>query len=212
MLAGAAITWARQEPYIAADEVAAAQAAGEAVGGLPQGTPLVFVVDSGDATAGFLAPRAENVIRAAVPPERIADVHVYVGTLADEEANRPTVRGDPQFDALSRTYLAAIHDAEMRTSENPVTFVLQPFAPTAFASARHSGLVLGEGAVLMHPQDVDQHLRRLDQYNVPHLDALRTSSDGEEGISIAWEDPDGNQFEFWAPDRRQPVVWYRPPE
>jgi hypothetical protein len=154
MLAGAAITWARQEPYIAADEVAAAQAVGEAVGGLPQGTPLVFVVDSGDATAGFLAPRAENVIRAAVPPERIADVHVYVGTLADDEANRPTVRGDPQFDALSRTYLAAIHDAETQTSQNPVTFVLQPFAPTAFASARHSGLVLGNGAVLMNPQEV----------------------------------------------------------
>ena len=75
---------------------------------------------------------------------------------------------------------------------------------------------LGKGlprhALFIRPQDVDQHLRRLDQYNVPHLVALRTSSDGEEGISIAWEDPDGNQFEFWAPDRRQPVVWYRPPE
>jgi hypothetical protein len=30
---------------------------------------------------------------------------------------------------------------------------------------------------------------------------VRTSAEGEEGISIAWEDPDGNQFEFWAPDR-----------
>jgi hypothetical protein len=154
MIAGASVTWARQEPYIASDEVASAQAAGEAVGGLPQGTPLVFIVDSGDATAGFLAPRAENVIRAAMPPERIADVHVYVGTLADEEANRPTVRGDPQFDALSRTYLSAIRDAETRTSENPVTFVLQPFAPSEFASARDEGLALGNGAVLVRPQDV----------------------------------------------------------
>jgi catechol 2,3-dioxygenase-like lactoylglutathione lyase family enzyme len=64
---------------------------------------------------------------------------------------------------------------------------------------------LGKGlprhALFIRPQDVDQHLRRLDEYNVAHLDAMRTSSDGEEGISIAWEDPDGNQFEFWAPDR-----------
>jgi hypothetical protein len=154
MLAGAAITWARQEPYIAANEVAAAQAAGEAVGSLAQGTPLVFVVDSGDATAGFLAPRAENVIRAAMPPDRISDLHVYVGTLADEQANRPTVRGDEQFDALSRTYLTAIRDAETRTSENPVTFVLQPFAPSEFASARDAGLALGDGAVLVHSEDV----------------------------------------------------------
>jgi hypothetical protein len=154
MLAGAAITWARQDPYIAADEVASAQAAGEAVGGLAQGTPLVFIVDSGEATAGFLAPRAENVIRAAMPSDRISDVHVYVGTLADEEANRPTLRGDEQFDALSRTYLAAIRDAETRTSENPVTFVLQPFAPSEFTSARNAGLPLGNGAVLVHPEDV----------------------------------------------------------
>ena len=154
MIAGAALTWWHQEPYIAADEVASALAAGEAVGGLPQGTPLVFVVDSGDATAGFLAPRAENVIRASMPPERIADVHVYVGTLADEQANRPTVRGDEQFDALSRTYLAAIHEAEARTSEDPVTFVLQPFAPSEYANARGAGLALGDGAVLVRPQDV----------------------------------------------------------
>ena len=154
MLAGAAITWARQEPYVSADEVASAQAAGEAVGGLPQGTPLVFIVDSGDATAGFLAPRAENVIRASMPPERIADVHVYVGTLADQQAGRPTVRGDEQFDALSRTYLAAIRDAETRTSENPVTFVLQPFAPPEYSRAQASGMSLGDGAVLVRSQDV----------------------------------------------------------
>jgi len=154
MIAGAALTWWHQDPYIAADEVAATQAAGEAVGSLAQGTPLVFIVDSGEATAGFLAPRAENVIRAAMPPDRISDVHVYVGTLANEQANRPTLRGDAQFDALSRTYLAAIRDAETRTSENPVTFVLRPFAPSEFASAGDAGLALRGGAVLVRPQDV----------------------------------------------------------
>ncbi|MFL5766639.1 MAG: hypothetical protein ACJ758_02195 [Actinomycetota bacterium] len=152
MVAGPALTWSRQQPYVAAQEVEAAQAAGEVVGGLAQGTPLVFIVDSGEATAGFLAPRAENVIRAAMPPDRIADVHVFVGTLADEQANRPTVRGDPQFDSLSRTYLQAIHSAEARTSERPATFVLQPFAPSEYADAK--GMVLGSRTVLVRARDV----------------------------------------------------------
>jgi hypothetical protein len=64
---------------------------------------------------------------------------------------------------------------------------------------------LGRGlprhALFIRQADIDQHLRRLDLLGVPHLDPVRTSAEGEDGISIAWEDPDGNQFEFWAPDR-----------
>ena len=63
---------------------------------------------------------------------------------------------------------------------------------------------LGKGlprhGLFIRQEDIDQHLRRLDQYDVPHLDPVRTSAEGDEGISIAWEDVDGNQFEFWAPD------------
>ena len=64
---------------------------------------------------------------------------------------------------------------------------------------------LGKGlprhGLFIRQQDVDVHLRRLDDLGVRHLDPMRTSAEGEEGISVAWEDPDGNQFEFWAPDR-----------
>ncbi len=67
---------------------------------------------------------------------------------------------------------------------------------------------LGKGlprhGLYIRQADIDTHLRRLDQFNVPHLDPMRTSAEGDEGISIAWEDPDGNQFEFWAPDRLPP--------
>jgi predicted enzyme related to lactoylglutathione lyase len=54
-------------------------------------------------------------------------------------------------------------------------------------------------ALFIRPEDIDEHLRRLDQYDVPHTEPVRTSSDGAEGTAIYWEDPDGNQFEFWAP-------------
>jgi hypothetical protein len=74
-------------------------------------------------------------------------------------------------------------------------FTSEPLAPSPG---------LGKGwprhGLYIRQQDVDAHLRRLDQYGVPHLDPVRTSALGEEGISIVWEDPDANQFEFWAPD------------
>jgi catechol 2,3-dioxygenase-like lactoylglutathione lyase family enzyme len=43
------------------------------------------------------------------------------------------------------------------------------------------------------------HLRRLDRYKVPHTDPVKTAADGDEGTVIYFADPDGNQYEFWAP-------------
>ena len=53
----------------------------------------------------------------------------------------------------------------------------------------------------VRPEDVDEHVRRLERLNVPHTDPKRTSADGEAGTMIAFQDLDENQFEFWAPDR-----------
>jgi catechol 2,3-dioxygenase-like lactoylglutathione lyase family enzyme len=50
-------------------------------------------------------------------------------------------------------------------------------------------------------EDVEEHLRRLDQFGVNHSDAIRTSEQGEAGTVIYFEDPDQNQYELWAPDR-----------
>ena len=43
------------------------------------------------------------------------------------------------------------------------------------------------------------HLRRLDQHKIPHSDPIRTAAEGDEGTTIYFADPDGNQYEFWAP-------------
>ena len=51
----------------------------------------------------------------------------------------------------------------------------------------------------IRPDAIDEHLRRLDQHRIPHSDPVRTSAEGDEGTAIYLEDPDGNQFEFWAP-------------
>lgn len=49
--------------------------------------------------------------------------------------------------------------------------------------------------------DIARHLARLDAYHVPHSEPTYVTSDGDAGTAIYWEDPDGNQFEFWAADR-----------
>jgi catechol 2,3-dioxygenase-like lactoylglutathione lyase family enzyme len=47
--------------------------------------------------------------------------------------------------------------------------------------------------------DIDEHLNRLERLNVQHSDPVPVSSEGVNGTAIYFEDPDGNQYEFWAP-------------
>ena len=51
----------------------------------------------------------------------------------------------------------------------------------------------------IRPEDVDAHLLRLEQTGTVHADPVATTAEGEEGTAIYLQDPDGNQFEFWAP-------------
>lgn len=67
---------------------------------------------------------------------------------------------------------------------------------------------LGQGTprygYFIRPEELETHLRRLDQLKVNHLDPLRTSAEGPSGTTIHWEDWDQNQYEFWAPDYMPP--------
>jgi len=82
-------------------------------------------------------------------------------------------------------------------------------------NCRHAGFLQQEGVpdskgpgnalprygFYVREEDLDQHLRHLDANQVEHTDPIRTSAEGEDGTAIYWVDPDGNQFEFWAPKR-----------
>jgi hypothetical protein len=126
MAAGALIAWGRQAPFLTPLEVERVTDAGRIADTTQPGTPLVFVVDDADATATFLATRAGNVIRAAVPPDRARDVYVFVGTPEDLRAGRSTVRGNAEYDALSRLTLADIPTA----GPEPLVIVVAPFDRT----------------------------------------------------------------------------------
>ncbi|HXF76081.1 MAG TPA: VOC family protein [Methylomirabilota bacterium] len=73
--------------------------------------------------------------------------------------------------------------------------------PEIFPPAKALGEDLPRCGFYIWPRDIDAHLRRLDRHKIPHTDAIRTAADGEEGAVIYFADPDGNQYEFWAPAR-----------
>ncbi len=108
MAAGALIAWNRQLPYISRTEVEQVTMAARIARASAPDAPMVFVMDDREGSASFLATRAANVIRAAVPPDRAADVYVYVGNPSNLAEGEPTVRGLPEHDALSRLYLSDI--------------------------------------------------------------------------------------------------------
>jgi hypothetical protein len=120
MLAGSAIAWNRQEPFISEDEVRALVVANDAVSRLEPGTPAAFLVNEPDDTVSFLATRAGNVIRAGVPPDRIRDVVVVVPPLGTEAASGE--RG-----ALERLTARDLSAAEARSGRKAEVIVLTPF-------------------------------------------------------------------------------------
>jgi catechol 2,3-dioxygenase-like lactoylglutathione lyase family enzyme len=71
--------------------------------------------------------------------------------------------------------------------------------PEIYPPATELGKELPRCGFYIRPEDIDAHLRRLDQHKIPHSDAIKSAADGEEGSLIYFADPDGNQWEFWAP-------------
>ena len=84
-----------------------------------------------------------------------------------------------------------------------------------FTAGRHGGFKargplpqtrgLGKGlpryGFYVEAKDIESHLRRLDDAKAVRSEPTRIMSEGEAGTVIYWQDPDGNQFEFWAPDK-----------
>ena len=106
MIVGPLLAWGRQAPFVSPAEAALAREASLRAWSFPlPDRPVVFIVDDADSTATFLGSRAANIVRAAADPAHAGDVFVFVGTATDYFEGRATVRGDPQFDALSRLTL-----------------------------------------------------------------------------------------------------------
>jgi hypothetical protein len=139
------VGWFRQTPAFTSEEVAAATRAGATATALPDGTPLVFLVDTDQRAAAYHVSRAANVIRMGVPAERIHDVRIAVGQPDDLLNHRPTLTGDPEHDRISEVYL----DEVAPLLGDAVILVVQRFNPEGFEAAGESGLVVAEGVVAL---------------------------------------------------------------
>lgn len=158
MVGGATLAWLRQQPFVSVEQADVARAAMVWAGSRRsvEGRPIVVVVDDGDTTATFLGARVSNIVRAAVAPDHAQDVSVFVGTVSDFVEGVPTVRGDPQFDAVSRLTLR-----EASGSSDPLVIALEPFyrgsdliraglievEPGVWASDELPEVVLGDGPI-----------------------------------------------------------------
>ena len=71
--------------------------------------------------------------------------------------------------------------------------------PEIFPRSDELGKELPRCGFYIQPGDIDTHLRRLDKHKILHTDPVKTAAEGEEGTVIYFADPDGNQYEFWAP-------------
>jgi hypothetical protein len=120
MLAGSWIAWSRQEPFVDAAEVAAVTAANAVAAQAPPGTPLVVVVAPSEDPGTFEAARVGNVVRSAMPPDRIRDVAIEVP---------PAEEASPERDALARLTAADVARATAAAQEPAWRFVLRAFAP-----------------------------------------------------------------------------------
>jgi catechol 2,3-dioxygenase-like lactoylglutathione lyase family enzyme len=71
--------------------------------------------------------------------------------------------------------------------------------PENYPAAKELGQDMPRCGFYVRPEDIERHLRRLDQHKIPHTDPVKTAADGDEGTIVCFADPDGNQYEFWAP-------------
>ena len=109
----------------------------------------------------------------------------------------------PRWAAFNRALLGAVDSPE------PVPGIFQDLGAIRIGAFRARaplpptrGLATGTPryGYYIHRADIDAHRRRLEEQGVVHGDPTRTSAEGETGTRIPFQDPDGNQFEFWAPD------------
>jgi len=144
---GSVIAWRHAAQFFRPEDMAAATQAARVVAALPPGTAVVVVVDE-QGNPGLDVPRWGNELRTALPPDRVRDLHLVVGTPRDFLGGRPSTTGNRLRDALSRRYLADFRAAVPDTTPS-VALVVEPMNRLGFAEALRTGRRMAPGVVLL---------------------------------------------------------------
>ncbi|MFN2543155.1 MAG: hypothetical protein ABR600_01100 [Actinomycetota bacterium] len=124
-----AVTWYGDSPpkqFWDATAFQQARVAGEYVRRLPAGKPVVFVVNPLGPFGPVSTAEKERTIRAAMPPDRQEDVHVYPGSIERYAAGHPTHVPNEEIDVQNDAYW---RDVKPVLRRHPAVLVLSAFAP-----------------------------------------------------------------------------------
>ncbi|HEV8565225.1 MAG TPA: hypothetical protein VGR41_09935, partial [Actinomycetota bacterium] len=122
MALGALFAWRREKPYLSVDQIAQVTTASRLIERSPPGTPAFFYVETGDASITFFATQSENAIRAAVPPDRIRDVHLLFFPAEEVAVERRLL-----FEGAAKELKAATDRARAGDAPQPIEFLLSSF-------------------------------------------------------------------------------------
>jgi hypothetical protein len=126
------VAWEAQRGE-SAPAVVASRAMGSALARQPAGTPLVLIDDDPRGLpALFTITGHAGYLRDAVPPARVADVFLFVGSVQDFLAGRPTLSGDVSRDLLATDYWNRIRPVLDRPS---LVVAASPFDQVAYRDA-----------------------------------------------------------------------------
>ena len=126
MSAGSFIAWHRQDPFIDEAQTRQLEVLNRYVAAVPAGTPIVVLVDPSDDAVTFRATTTANVVRAAVPPGRAADVFVLVPPFeGDVEGGAPT----PERDRLTDVTVGETRTAVARAGGRAIVAELGAYLP-----------------------------------------------------------------------------------
>jgi len=142
------LAWGRQTPLVSPDTVVQARTAAAALARQPIATPLIVVADDRTDKPGLFVTRWANYVREQVPPARIPDVRVFVGTPDDLKAGRPGLTGQVEHDRMS---LRLWQDVRPALSRRPLAVVIDAFGHGLYrdAAGMPGARVLGPGVVAL---------------------------------------------------------------
>jgi len=133
-------------PSVPPAALAEARWAGLAYARTTPGTSLVVVMDDRTSAPGYMIVDIGNYVRAAVPPQRVEDVYVFVGTPAGLPYLRWRRDGVPEHDRIAADYARQLRSVQGR----PMLAVeLRAADPTGFRQGikQPGHQVLGPGTV-----------------------------------------------------------------
>jgi hypothetical protein len=129
------LAWAKEQPLITTPTLRQFTVAGGVLRSQAPGTPLILIDNDRTASPGLTVARYGNYLRDSVPPERIPDLLVFVGSPGELIDARLVPTGLVEHDRIAATSLRRVRGLIGR---HPLVVVLQNVDPSSFGAALRS--------------------------------------------------------------------------